>query len=133
MKAMTRQSDIFSFGVLLFEVFTRHLPWDGEKSLGIQQLYSREELPDPCKVNPQLPPDLAKVLRWMTDANPTSRPGSTGEALRELCIAFGIDPLHFGSDRSVVESHNREIDAQELLKRSLMGWDPRSDTVLMPN
>ena len=131
MKAMTRQSDIFSFGVLLYEMFTGHLPWDGEKSLGIQQLYSREELPDPSKVNPQLPPDLTKVLRWMTDANPTSRPESTGEVLRELCIAFEIDPLQFRSDRSAVETQNREIDAQELLKRSLMGWDPHGDTVAL--
>ncbi len=132
MKVMTRQSDIFSFGILLFEMFTRHLPWDGEKSLGMQQLYSREELPDPCQINPQLPPDLTKVLRWMTDANPTSRPGSTGEALRELCIAFGIDPLQYRSDRLAVESHEREIDAQELLKSSLIHWDPKGgDTVAL--
>ena len=132
MNAMTRQSDIFSFGVLLFEMFTRHLPWDGEKSLGIQQLYSRVELPDPFQINPQLPPDLPKVLRWMTDANPTSRPGSTGEALRELCNAFGIDPLQYRSDQSAVESHEREIDAQELLKRSLIHWDPKGgDTVAL--
>ncbi len=82
MKAMTRQSDIFSFGILLFEMFTRQVPWDGEKILGIQQLYSREELPDPCKINSQLPPDLAKVLRRMTEASPASRPGSAGEALQ---------------------------------------------------
>ena len=130
-KAMTRQSDIFSFGVLLFEMFTRHLPWDGEKILGIQQLYSKEELPDPCKINPQLPPDLTKVLRRMTDANPASRPGSAGEALRELCLVFGLEPPPLRSDRLAGESENREIDARELLKRSLIRWESHGDTVVL--
>ena len=130
-KAMTKQSDIFSFGVLLFEMFTRHLPWDGEKILGIQQLYSKEELPDPCKINPQLPPDLTKVLRRMTDANPASRPESAGEALRELCLVFGLEPPPLRSDQFAGESENREIDARELLKRSLIRWESHGDTVVL--
>jgi Protein kinase domain len=128
-RAMTQQSDIFSFGVMLFEMFTRRLPWDGEKILGIRQLYSKEELPDPCHINPQLPPDLAKVLRQMTDPNPASRPGSAGEALRALCIVFGMDPPPLRFDQSTGESEDREIDAQELLKRSLIRWDANENTM----
>ena len=127
-KGMTRQSDIFSFGILLFEMFTRHLPWDGERVLGIQQLYASEELPDPCTINPQLPPDLAKVLRRMTDIDPASRPGSAGEAQREICAVFGLDPPALPSDRLTTEAENREIDARELLKRSLVRWDSQGDT-----
>ncbi len=130
MKAMTRQSDIFSFGILLFEMFTRQVPWDGERILGIQQLYSREELPDPCKINSQLPPDLAKVLRRMTDANPASRPESAGEALRDICLVFGLDTPPLRSDQSAGEFESRETDAKELLKRNLNGWDSQGDTVL---
>lgn len=128
-KAMSRQSDIFSFGVMLFEIFTRHLPWDGEKILGIEQLYSKEELPDPREINPQLPPDLVKVLRQMTNANPLSRPRSAREALRELCSVFEVDPPTLRIDRSASESQNRDIDAQELLRRSLVHWDPHKNTM----
>jgi serine/threonine protein kinase len=131
MKVMTRQSDIFSFGVLLFEMFTRHLPWDGNKALGIEQLYSREEIPDPCEISPQLPRELAKVLRLMTNVNPTSRPRSAGEAVHELCSAFGFDPLQIGSDRPTEESLNRGMNAQELLKHSLIRWEPHGDTVAL--
>ncbi len=127
MKAMTKQSDIFSFGILLFEMFTGHLPWDGEKSLGMRQLYSQDELPDPRTLNPQLPADLGKILRWMTNADPASRPGSVVGALRELGAAFGIDPLTLHSDPSAGEFQNRAIDAQELLRRSLMSWESDGD------
>ncbi len=131
MKAMTRQSDIFSFGVMLFEMFTQHLPWDGEKVLGIEQLYSKEELPDPCEINPNLPPDLVRVLRQMTDANPASRPASAGKAVRELCLVFGREPTPLRSDGSTGKFENREMRAQELLRRSLTHWDPHGDTVAL--
>ncbi len=131
-KAMTKQSDIFSFGVLLFEMFTQHLPWDGEKILGIQQLYSKEELPDPCEINPRLPPDLTKVLRRMTDSNPASRPESAGEALRELCLGFGLEPPPLRSDQFAGESEKREeMDARELLNRSLIRRESHGDTVVL--
>jgi serine/threonine protein kinase len=128
MRAMTRQSDIFSFGILLFEMFTRQLPWDGEIALGIRQLYSPEELPDPCTINPQLPPDLARVLRLMTNADPAARPGSILDALGELGTAFGINPLELRSAQPAGESNDREIDAEELLRRSMKSWEAGGGT-----
>ncbi len=129
MKVMSRQSDIYSFGIMLFEMLTRQLPWNGEKILGIQQLYSREELPDPARINPQLPAGLAPVLRQMTNANPASRPDSAGEALGEVCLVFGMEPPPLRADRSMGEPENRELDAQELLKLSLTRWGPHKDTM----
>ena len=93
MDAITIQSDIFSFGVMLYELFTRQLPWDGKRTLGIQQLHTQDQIPDPREVNPALPPNLALLLRLMTAARPQDRPRSVNEILPMLEYVFKGHPM----------------------------------------
>ncbi len=125
MAAISPQSDLYSFGILLYELFTGHLPWDGESALGIRQLYSAEELPDPRDLNPALPPALTPVLRRLTAAEAADRPASAEEAIRLVYQAFGLPPAEATvSPRQ--ESVILQQDVQELLRHSLTRW--QSDT-----
>jgi serine/threonine protein kinase len=128
MRELTYKSDIFGFGVMLYQMLTRQLPWEGEKSLGLQQLYSREEIPDPGEINPDLPAGIHQVLRVMTSANPDSRPATAMDAVRMLHSAFGVtmtDHQSAGPPRSV-ESN---LDTGSMLKRSMSGWDADGGTI----
>jgi serine/threonine protein kinase len=88
MDEITVQSDIFSFGIMLFELFTRQLPWNGKKTLGIQQLHTGDQIPDPREVDPNLPPKLVLLLRLMTAAKPQDRPRTVDEVLPMLEYTF---------------------------------------------
>jgi len=122
MRELTYKSDIYGFGVMLYQMFTRQLPWNGEKSLGLQQLYSREEIPDPREINPDLPSDLLNVLRAMTSANPAGRPESATAAIRLIYGAFGM-PIP--AQQSDITPHTESsIDAEAMLRQSMSGWDP---------
>jgi serine/threonine protein kinase len=119
MRRITPQSDIYSFGLVLYEMFTRELPWRGEKTLGIQQLHSQEELPDPREVNPELPADLAPVLRRITAADSSSRPDSATEALQLVCQAFGLQPPELPPAQSWDDANHWRNDIAIMIGKNL--------------
>lgn len=86
---ITAQSDIYSLGIMFFEMLTRELPWRGEKSLGILQLTNpADSLPDPREISTNVPPRMVSALRVITAANPKERPATALEALRLVLEAF---------------------------------------------
>lgn len=117
LKEITPKSDVYSFGILLYEMFTGQLPWNGKKQLGIEQLYSRQELPDPRELDPDLPPLLAEVLRRTTSADPERRPRSSGEVMKVLCRVFNVpyQPQQGGKERGG--------EVSELLRQGLAQWE----------
>lgn len=78
------QSDIFSLGILIYEMLTGRLPWDGSAMLAERQYKSQELLPDPRDINPDLPVGLVGVLRQMTAFHWQARPQTAGEAFTLL-------------------------------------------------
>jgi serine/threonine protein kinase len=122
-KQITPQSDFFSFGVMLYEMFTRQLPWNGEKSLGIQQLYTLEQMPDPREIFADLPAGLVEVLRFATHADPRHRPRTAGEIITQLQTVFGIQlparPPVTDEDR---QKQLRMEDTKRLFQSEFLGW-----------
>jgi len=127
LKEITPKSDIFSFGILLFELFTGHLPWDGRKQLGMEQLHSDAQLPDPREINPALPPRLVDVLRRVTSADPALRPRSAGEVMRAICFIFGI-PCQPPDQKDYDEAALYKKDVDELLWQGLSQWKTSEGT-----
>ena len=124
---ITAQSDIYSFGIMLFEMFTGQLPWNGERMLGIQQLYSNIELPDPRELNNTLPPLMVDVLRRITSADPARRPSSAGEVMKMVHYIFGVKPAPAAGGADHNEALIRTRDAEELLSQSLARWNPENE------
>ena len=123
----TAKSDVYSFGILLFEIFTGHLPWDGESALGIKQLYSNTELPDPSELNNNLPPLLRDVLRRATSADPARRPASAGEVMKMIYYSFDIKDFPVSDQLIYDRAAVRAYDAEELFKQNLDHWAVDAD------
>lgn len=130
------RSDIYSFGLVLFEMFTGRLPWGGDPPLALRQLDAQEGLPDPRDDDPSLPSRLATALRILTAVDPNSRPSSAAEAFnlvaqafeepgpstRDLSLPFMDDVLRETPARSSDVAWRAE-EAQQLLGRALAAGD----------
>ena len=81
----TTASDIYSFGVLLFEVFTGRLPFVAESIVRLIVMHTREAPPVPSSIRAEIPPEIDDVILKCLAKSPADRPRDVGkitEALR---------------------------------------------------
>jgi hypothetical protein len=84
------RADIYSFAILLFQMLTGELPFDATTSLALKQLQFQENLPDPDSVSPNLPADLAPILRRGTALLPEERPPTMMSLVNEMQEALSL-------------------------------------------
>jgi serine/threonine-protein kinase len=78
------RSDIYSLGIVMFEVFTGALPFDGDTVMAIVLAHIRNPPPAPRTVNPKLPEKLDAIILKAIDKDPARRYQSVGDLLDDL-------------------------------------------------
>jgi beta-lactam-binding protein with PASTA domain len=78
------RTDLYSLGVVAFELLTGRAPFDGETSMAIANRHLRDRVPLPSSRNPAVPPGLDGWVHSMTEKDRELRPESATEARRDL-------------------------------------------------
>jgi serine/threonine protein kinase len=78
------RSDVYSSGIVLYEMLTGDVPFDGESEFIIQNKQVKDPVPDPVKRNPTITPELKKILMKALEKDPDKRFSGCGEFLK--CI-----------------------------------------------
>lgn len=69
----TIKSDIYSLGILMFELLTGQLPFKGENAVEIAIKQMREKIPSVCEINPDIPQSIENVILKACAKNPKNR------------------------------------------------------------
>jgi hypothetical protein len=79
-----RRTDIFSFGVLLYELATGEHPFGTTDSMSMIARILEADPPDLIRVNPAVPKELGRIVRRCIMKKPADRYGGTHELQQDL-------------------------------------------------
>ncbi len=87
------RSDIYSLGIVLFELLTGTKPYQGEDPVQIAIRHVNDRVPAPSSINPAVPKEIDELVLSATDVNPDKRPKDGAEFFDQLrALSEKIDP-----------------------------------------
>jgi serine/threonine-protein kinase len=82
--ALDQRSDIYSTGVVLYELFCGALPFEGETPLGVVLKHIQERPPAPEKKNPNIDPRLSVIILKSMEKDPAQRYQTIADLYKDL-------------------------------------------------
>jgi len=109
------KSDVYSLGIVMFEMATGKLPFDGPKDVAVAMQQLNDPLPDILQYNPDASDSLIKIIYKATEKSASMRYKSMEDMLTDLKIALTDKSGDFVvAEDDINDSPTRHIPQEEL-------------------
>ncbi len=123
----TKQSDIYSLGIILFELLTGKVPFEGETAVSIALKHFREEIPSVREQNKEIPQALENVIIKATAKEPAERYSSVNEMAADLKTV--LDPQRANEPRlKIQQDDNGETKVLDIKHLKADYYQPKKST-----
>jgi len=122
----TIKSDIYSLGILMFELLTGKVPFKGDNAVEIAIKHMKDQIPSVCNINNTIPQSVENIVLKACAKNPKNRYQTVSEMHEDLKTC--LDPLRFEEKRLVYKypEHNSDnsktitkLESRELKNKDL--------------
>ena len=85
------RSDIYSLGIVMYEMVTGRVPFDGETAVTVAVKHLQEQMVPPSKYCPEIPYSLEQIIKKCTEKSPDRRYQDIGDLMADLKQSL-VDP-----------------------------------------
>lgn len=102
------KSDIYSLGIILFEMLSKEVPFDGESAVSIALQHFQKDIPSLRDFDPDLPQALENVVIKATAKNPKHRYNTVAEMRQDLMTSLRPERSH--EEKYIIPVENEDLE-----------------------
>jgi len=107
--SVTEQSDVYSLGIVLFEMLTGDVPFKADTQVGVAMKHVRDPLPNVQTLRPEVSSTLAAVVERATTKETGHRYNTVDELVHDLEQALAIEAARAGTTTGEATSVLRQL------------------------
>ena len=115
-KGATIKSDIYSLGILMYELLTGNVPFKGDNAVEIALKHMKDKIPSIRKQNPAIPQSVENILLKAAAKNPRNRYDSAKEMYEDFVHC--LDEEHVNDKKIVFEYPENDLDSSEPIEKT---------------
>jgi len=129
-KGCTTKSDIYSMGIIFYELLSGSLPFKGENAVEIALKHMRDPLPSLREENPAIPQSIENIILRATAKNPKNRYDDAKSMHQDLLTALDDDRMNEEPLKYKYPEHENEGSKRATRKKKEEAEDEEIDKFL---